>query len=478
MKTPAVIAGSLVVLAAAYTGSAWYVGMEAEKTIRAAVEQANTRIVKTLGPEVGSVGATVSIDEYRRGVFSSSARYTFHLQDGDERSELAFQDTMQHGPFPWGLLQQGELAPQLAYSRSQLVDTETVKQWFDAARGNMPLSAETRIGFGGTGASEWKFAPLEWLTEDQTLSFSGGNIAVEFSNDFRDSTARGNFASLVLGGGAQGDSITLKDIGLAARTLTADDESVQVNSRMDVKAMTVDTDGGESLHLDEMAVVMDSTQRSELLDSALRYEVKRVRFGEIDLGSIVIGGKAAAFNFEAFSLLMKEYDAIAQEHGAGEDEDFDLTPEDEARLLARLVPLLASSPQLGVEPVSWSNEKGKSTLSLNMAFQPLEAGDARAQEEALADALSELRFGIELSRPMLLQVISEAAGGGDEGRQFEMFAAMIFDNYVAQLDQQGLVDVEDDRVLMKVAYQDGRVNVNGQEMSVDEFMSLLSEFGL
>src|SRR5690606_37446224 len=247
---------------------------------------------------------------------------------------------------------------------------------------------------------------------------------------------------------------------------------------MDVKAMIVDTEGGESLLMEEMAVVMDSTQRSSLLDSALRYEVKRVRLGEIDLGSIVIGGKAAAFNFEAFSLLMKEYDAIAQEHGAGEDEDFDLTPEDEARLLARLVPLLASSPQLGVEPVSWSNEKGKSTLSLNMAFQPLEAGDTRAQEEALADALSELRFGIELSRPMLLQVISEAAGGGDEGRQFEVFAAMIFDNYVAQLEQQGLVHVEDDRVLMKVAYQDGRVNVNGQEMSVDEFMSLLSDFGI
>ena len=478
MKTPAVLAGSLIVLAAAYTGTAWYVGMEAEKTIKAAVEHANQRIVKTIGPDAGPVSAVITVEEYRRGLFSSSARYTLVLQDGEERTELAFQDHMQHGPFPWSLLKEGEFSPQLAHSRSQLVDTESVKNWFDAARGAMPLQADTRIGFGGTGVTTWQFAPLERLTDEESLSFSGGVVQVDLSNDFRNSEAEGKFASLILGSGAQGDTVALKNIAIDSSSSSAADDAVEMQSRMHVDELTVDTMAADSLHLDAITVTLDSARKGALVDGALRYDVERIRIGEIDLGSISMGGKLDRFNFEAFSALMAEYDAIAREHGAEDGEDFDLTTDDEARLLARLVPLLESSPQVALEPVSWSNEEGESTLAVNMSFKPLPASDAPAQEDALAEALNEAHFELALSRPMLLQVISRAAGGGEEGRQFEMFAALIFDNYVAQLQQQGLVRVEGDRTLLSVQYENGELNVNGEPMTLDEFMYLMAEFGL
>src|SRR5690606_37213264 len=143
-------------------GKAWYEGMEAERTIKIAVERANQRIDKTLVPGTGSAQASIAIEDYKRGILSSLARSTLVLQDDDSRTELALQDHMQHGPFPWGLVQQGNLAPQLAYSRSQLVDTEVVKRWFDAARGAIPLQADTSIGFGGQWMTTWQFAPLEW----------------------------------------------------------------------------------------------------------------------------------------------------------------------------------------------------------------------------------------------------------------------------------------------------------------------------
>src|SRR5690606_26615528 len=122
------------------------------------------------------------------------------------------------------------------------------------------------------------------------------------------------------------------------------------------------------------------------------------------------------------------------------------------------------SPQVALEPLSWSNEEGKTTLSLNLSFQPIPPNDPQAQEDALADALRTARFELAISRPMLLQVVSSAAGGGEEGRQFEMFAALMFDNYVAQLQQQGLVRVEDDRTLLSVHYENGQLVVNGEAM--------------
>ena len=478
MKKSAVIAGSLLVVAAAYTGVAWYVGLEAEKTIRAAVEQANQRIVKTLGPDLGSVGATLEIDHYQRGVFSTEARYTFVVQDGDERTELSMQDAMQHGPFPWDLLKEGRFTPLLAYSRSQLVDTDTVKRWFDAARGAMPLTADTRIGFNGEGVTVWELAPLEWVAEEDSLSFSGGKMEARFSNDLRDSEGEGSFGTLVVGNGLDGETVTLKDIRVESRSSTAADESVEVHSTLHVAALVVDDMAAESLALEQVSVAFDSVQKASLLDAALRYDIQRIMVGDIDLGSVSVGGKVARFDFEAFSALLAEYDAIAREHGAQEGEDFDLTPQDEERLLARLVPTLASSPELALQPVSWRNEKGETTLALSLALQPLPDGDAQAQEEALADSLRELRLELALSRPMLLQAISRATGGEDEGKQLEMLAAFMFDAYVERLEEEGLVRREEDRALATVVYSEGMVDVNGREMGVDEFLALLAQFGL
>ena len=479
MKTPAVLAGSLIVLAAVYTGSAWYVGMEAENTIRATVEQSNQRIAKTLGAGLGYAKAQVVIEDYQRGLFSSTARYNLVLEDESDKLELALHDHMQHGPFPWALVQQGQFSPQLAYSRSELVDTEAVKRWFDAARGAMPLKADTRIGFNGEGHTEWQFAPLEWVTDEDSLSFSGGQVAVDFSNDFQDSHAQGHFASLILGsGGASGDTVSLRDIGVDSRTHKAGGDAIQMNSRVEIDQIAVDTTASESLTLNDIAFVIESDQKAELLNAGMQYDIQRMMVGEIDLGSLTLGGQLKSFNVEAFSALMAEYDAIAREHGAENGEDFDLSPDDETRLIARLVPLLASSPEVILAPVSWSNDEGETALTLNMAFQPLPASDTAAQGEALEDALRELSFQLTLSRPMLLNLISRAAGGGEEGRQFEMFAALIFDNYIAQLQQQGLVKLEGDNATVSIDYKDDHLTLNGEPTSIEDLMYLFAQLGL
>ena len=45
--------------------------------------------------------ACVSTSEYRRGVFSTHARYTVTIADRDDTAEFGITDHMQHGPFPW-----------------------------------------------------------------------------------------------------------------------------------------------------------------------------------------------------------------------------------------------------------------------------------------------------------------------------------------------------------------------------------------
>lgn len=478
MNKSAVFAGAVIVVAAAYAGSAWYVGMEAEKTIRAAVEQANERMAQSWGPDSGTVRATLAIEDYQRGLFSSNARYSLLVQDDDERIELAMQDAMQHGPFPWGLIKQGSFEPLLAYSQSQLVDTESVKRWFDAARGTMPLQADTRIGFGGQGKTVWELAPLEWAADGDQFSFSGGHITINFSNDLRDSDGTAHFDSLVVGGGPDGENVSLKGMRLESQARTAADESIRVDTSLQVAAVEVDTITSERVVLEETAVTWNSTQQGAVLDAAARYEIKRILVGGQNIGNVVVGGKADRLDLEAFSALVSEYDAIAHEHGAEEGEDFDPTVEDQERMLARLVPVLATRPEIALDPLVWRNEKGESSLALSVALQPLAEEDAHLQEDILLTALRELRLDIALSRSMLMQLVTSTAGNDGESAQLEMLAAFMYDTYVGQLEEAGLVRRDGDRDMATLVYSDGMVDINGQAISLPEFLMFLGLFGL
>ena len=475
MKKSSVLAGAVVLVAAAYTGVSWYVGVQSEETIRTAVERANDRIINTLGPDLGTVGATIEISEYRRGLFSSRARYAIIVQNDGERLELGMHDHMQHGPLPWDLLKQGSFTPLLAYSRSQLIDTEAVKRWFDAARGAMPLQVDTRIRFGGDGESVWTFAPLEWAVDGDRLSFSGGHMDVRFRDEFRNSEGEGRFASLVMGGD-EGETVVLKDVELHSETSTADDETVQMRSSLLAASLAIHDMTSESLTVEQASVTLDSRQQASLLDASLRYDFGRVSVGDIDLGSVSVGGMVARFDFDAFSALLAEYDAIAREHGAEEGEDFELTPQDEERLVAKVLPALASSPEAALRPVVWRNEKGESTLALSAAFQPVAGDENVSQEEVLMQGLRELRFELVLSRPMFLQAFAQTGSSEAERQQLEMLAAVMFDRYVSGLEQDGLVRREGDQAFVTIVYGDGEVDVNGQAMSLDEFLGLFGGF--
>ncbi|MFA7668061.1 MAG: YdgA family protein [Burkholderiaceae bacterium] len=476
MKKPVVFVGAIVLVAAAYTGVSWYVGLQAEATIREGVGQANDRIVKTFGPDMGALGATLEISEYRRGIFSSDVRYTILFDDGEERLELGMDDRMQHGPFPWALVKQGSFAPLLAYSRSQLVDTEAVKRWFDAARGAMPLQADTRIGFGGEGVSVWRFSPLEWAMDGDRLSFSGGEAQVRFSNDFRDSEGEGDFASLVVNDGTENETFALKDISLRSNVATATDDTVQVRSTLQAASFTIEeVVEEENLTVEGIKLSFDSRQQASLLDASLRYDFDRVLVGEFELGSMSVGGMVARLNYEAFSALLAEYDAIELEHGVGED--FELTPQDETRLLAKLVPVLASSPELALQPAAWRNEKGESTLAVKAAFQPL-AADGAEDLGGITQALQELSIDLVLSRPMFLQAFAQAGGGASESQQLEMLAGLMFDRYISELEREGLIQREGDRAMTRIVYTDGAVDVNGRTLTLEEFLELFGAFFL
>ncbi len=307
MKKSTGALGVVVILGAAYLGTTWYVGKEAQKTIEAAVAQANERLATLLGSgagvEPGRGAARIDIDEYQRRFFSSDVLYTLRLKDENDRPiDIALKDHLQHGPFSFDAFRDGHFMPLLAYSKAQLVATPATQSWVDSQKGGTPLLIRTRVGFGGAGQSTWTFLPAELASQDLRASFSGGTVVMDFSNDFKDSTSTGRFQALDLDNGQAGEQLQLRDVALSSQS-RADDGVVQTQTRVTIDTLVLGNAGDEAVTLERLEAELDSEQVADILSGSLRYDFGRIAVGATDLGSVSLTARVRQLDVTALTAL-------------------------------------------------------------------------------------------------------------------------------------------------------------------------------
>lgn len=472
MKKSTGVVGVVVILGVAYLGTTWYVGKQAQATVERIVAQSNEQMVKMLGPDMRGTGVKLEINDYQRGFFSSDVNYSLHLKDEDGKPILLkLHDHLQHGPFPLAALRSGDFMPMLAHSQAQLIVSPATQKWFDSQQGKSPVAIETRVGFAGTGRSVWTFSPTELVEGGDKLSFSGGTIEINFTNDFKDNTASGQVASLSLSNPQTGEDLIVKNIQANSKTTAANETDVSMQSSATIDSLTIDsTAGSRAMVLEKLAMTMDSKQMGKLLDGTLRYDFGRIAVGEIDLGSISIGAQARRLDIDALTELAKTYDTIQARHDISDDEELVLTDAEEAVMREKLIALLASDPSFSIEPLIWKNAQGESAAGLQLDF----ASPANAQEQRadvlLAEVLKRVKLDLTISKPMLIQAFGQTQNDPQQAQQMQMLGAMIYDQYVARLRDAGLITVEGDTAKAAILYENDKVDLNGQVMPVPEFL--------
>ncbi len=471
MKKSTGVVGVVVVLAVAYLGATWYVGKQAQATIERVVAQANARLAKMLGPDHGSSGVKMAITDYQRHFFSSQVDYAVQMKDLDGKPmEIKMRDQLQHGPFPLNALRAGNLAPMLVYGKSQLVATPATQKWFDSQKGKSPLQIETRVGFGGAGVSVWTFLPTEIANDGETLSFSGGLVQMQFSNDFNDNTAQGKFDSFALVNKKSGENLAIKNIQANSKTTVSNETDGVTQTSATIDSFTVGDSTESTVSIDKLSVKMDSRQKDKLLDGSVLYELGRMVVGNIDLGSVSVGIKARQLDMAAFTALGSEFDAMQAKRRAANEPEMPFTDAEEAILREKLVAVLAANPSLSIDPILWKNAKGESKAGLLADF----SSPANPQEEnvqvLLSEALKRVKLDLSLSKPMFIQAFGQSQSDPQQKQQMEMVGAMLYDQYIARLRDAGLVKVDGDTAAAAVVYEKDSVNLNGQTMPVSEFM--------
>src|SRR5690606_34311148 len=116
-KAVGVVIGVVVLVVGGWTAASWYTGKRVEQEIRLYITELN---------EQAGLGA-FSVENYERGIFSSSASYRFVagtmpmplnlVRTGDE---ILFEGDIQHGPWPWRQLRKGALMPVLAATHTRM----------------------------------------------------------------------------------------------------------------------------------------------------------------------------------------------------------------------------------------------------------------------------------------------------------------------------------------------------------------------
>lgn len=474
MNKGVIVAGVVVLAGAAYVGSSWYVGQQAEAKIRASIEQTNKEFT-ILGSDLTSRGMQLSVKDYKRGIFSANAVYVLtlnNLEDGPV--ELTIADHLQHGPFPLDTLKAGDFTPMLAYSQAQLLPAPVIQAWFDSQKAKSPLSATTRIGMNGKGSSVWTLSPAEYTQDGTEIRFSGGQVQVDFSNDFKDSVSKGQFDSLHMLDSSDASRLMLKGMKLNG-TAKRDGDTATLNSRLTMDQLSLA--GTNELAIDKLAISVDSQQTGKLLDGSLHYQLGHLASGKADLGSMDFAFAVKKLDTVALSDMVNTYEQMHAGQAEG-DSMPELSSEQEALLLEKLFALLESQPSLSADPIIWKNSAGetKANLLLNLVAP----SDAAAVQEnpmtGLSQILKKLQLDLNVSRAMFVQAFSQLQLGADSSvdpKQAQALAAAVYDEYAAGFQKIGLLKATDEGVTLALTYQDGKILLNGTEMSPQEFMMLM-----
>ena len=468
MKKSAVVLLVVAVAGAAYAGSSWYFGKRAQAVIESSVAQLNSSLAGVQGQEMVYKPLQVGVQSYERGWFSSHIVYRL---SGAEGIELVLEDHLEHGPFPWSNVQQGQLQPVMGVSQARLSQPAALGDWKkDAGSTDAWLRAASRIDMAGNIDSLITLAPLTLRRSSETLTFSGGELTLNMAGDRSLSTLSGGFDHLNLSDADLQQTIESTGIRLESTYRAPEGQAVTGQGKATIARVAItETDVPQVIVAENTVISYDSSQLKAVADGAVRYDVGRLLYGKENLGSLSLGMKISQLDTAAFADFVTYYDSIS----AGLDDDAQFTPEQEAGMHKRLLALLATRPALSFDPLVWTTPAGESSLLAQVELVQPAQSDAMDAGSALIQALGRVHLEASVSRPMLVYLMEITETDPEARAEMAEAGALLFDEYVSALAAEGYVRLDGDTARAVITYEGETVSINELKMPAADFLQLI-----
>ncbi|PQQ39818.1 DUF945 domain-containing protein, partial [Photorhabdus luminescens] len=213
------------------------------------------------------------------------------------------------------------------------------------------------------------------------------------------------------------------------------------------------------------------------LKGKITYSLDGLKMRNIDFGSGKFVITADRLDGEAVRQFTQAYnDAAAKSLSSG---DLSSDAADTAiidAVLSNLPILLKNNPQFGIEPLTWKNAKGESTINYHVSLKNLPKDKSSLYsmktEEAIRTLIQNMSLNVTLPRPMMIEFSTQSMimNGMDKAK-----AEQNAEQQINQFEQLGqlfkLTTVDKDAISIKFSYADGNVEMNGKKMPLHQFLS-------
>jgi len=489
MKKTLVAVGVIVVLGAAWTGGAWYTGKQFEQRLPSVVDQANARI-KAAFPEMG---VKLVVEDYRRHLFSSRVNVVLvsdgstgdnkPLKPGDR---IVINEVIDHGPLPANQLKKGVLIPSMASVRSQLENTPLVKPLMDASQGKSPLTAVTRVAYNGDTVSAIDLLALDFKSATSLLRTNGGSVNLSIDHDMNKIVADGAIGSLVIGGEnqwQQHEQVALQDFSLDSSTHKGKQDYSVGDNTLKVKTLTYTIDGKDILSTDNLSQITNANEDGDKLNVQVAYSLDALHVQGQNFGSGKLALKLSNLDPKAISQFSQQYQAQAQQimQQTGNIDPAMQQQQISHALLSNLPIALKGNPYLTIAPLSWKNSKGESAfnLTLNLNDPAQSAAGETASVLPWLPYVNKLDAKLTIPLDMATELTTQFGklqGYSDDDAQ--KLAKQQIQGLAAMGQMFKLTTVKDNTLTSSFLYADNQVNLNGQKMSLQNFLGLFGMFGL
>ncbi|EPA9090489.1 YdgA family protein, partial [Serratia marcescens] len=165
----------------------------------------------------------------------------------------------------------------------------------------------------------------------------------------------------------------------------------------------------------------------------------------------------------------------------GENLDPDVYEQQTSEMLQKNLPmLLKGNPSLSIAPLSWKNSKGESlfTLDLAMTDPSKAASPAQSPDQVIAQAVKKLDLSLTIPEAMATEVTAKTAllqGYNEEDAQ--KLAQQQVQGLAAMGQMFKLTTQKDGVIASKFHYADNQVDLNGNKMSLQEFIGQFAMLG-
>ncbi|AGQ31008.1 YdgA family protein [Serratia liquefaciens] len=484
MKKSLVALSIIVVLGAAWTGASWYTGKLIEQRMSALVDNANS-LLKSHLPKFR---VKLGYENYQRGIFSSKIRYVLRadgsvttddapLKPGDE---VAFQEIIDHGPFPFAQLKKFNLLPSMASVHTELENTAATKGLFDITKGKSLFTAESRISYGGDTTSTIDVIPLDYQKDKSALKFGGATINADVSRDMKTITLEASSDSAVISGPnqfGQTEQVQLLGISFKSQTHAGQFDLQLGNQNLVLKQIKVAVDGKDPLLLEGIKLATLLDEKESNLNGRVDFAINALKIQNIDFGS----GKllfnidkldtkslkafADRCNQQVMAMLVQGQAQIA-ETAASQQQTEGLLPL-----------LLKGNPSLSIAPLSWKNSKGESTLLLNLDLNVTgqASSPATSMDQLITRTVKRLDLNISIPVAMATETVLQTSWqpGGDV-KNAQKIAQRQMQELLASRDMLKLTTLKDEVIGVHINYADNQIEFNGKKMSLQAFDKILS----